>query len=100
MIASFSTTVLVLAGNACAFIYKQVELPFTEGHFDSRCFTLSPGRPILRPFFRLLSRQRYQMNDIDTPSGLFFGICGLVNSVGSVHAAVGKVEIHKEIFSW
>ncbi|KAJ3857033.1 hypothetical protein EV368DRAFT_61160 [Lentinula lateritia] len=39
----------------------------------------------------VLSRQRYQMNDIDTPSGLLVGICGLVNLVESVHAAVSKV---------
>ncbi|KAJ4475255.1 hypothetical protein C8J55DRAFT_124994 [Lentinula edodes] len=44
----------------------------------------------------VLSRQRYQMNDIDTPSGLLVGICGLVNLVESVHAAVSNVGTQRK----
>ncbi|KAJ3877298.1 hypothetical protein F5051DRAFT_429077 [Lentinula edodes] len=106
MKASFSAIVLVVGGSGISFstskdnILAPISFPFAERLFRSTLsyfITWSSDTPhSSKKQMTVLSRQRYQMNDIDTPSGLLVGICGLVNLVESVHAAVSNVGTQRK----
>ncbi|KAJ4487829.1 hypothetical protein J3R30DRAFT_3654244 [Lentinula aciculospora] len=94
------------------------KFPFTEDFFSSACLTLSPGRPTLQPLLQGTIDRTVQealsnkiSGDIETPSGLFVGVCGPTGLAESVRAAVGRVdpqqkneiggvEVHEETFGW
>ncbi|KAJ3793474.1 hypothetical protein GGU11DRAFT_818652 [Lentinula aff. detonsa] len=71
--------------------------PFVEDFFRSPCLTVSPGRPMLILILHTIEctnqeARSAKINDMETPSGLFVGVCGPMSLAESVCAAIGGVD--------